>query len=155
MEYSYVAYTEDKKMVKGRISAANDETAINILGYGGYQVVSLKQAGTSFTTGRLAATFSRIKPQEIVMFSRQLALLLESGTDISTSFDLLQSQTTNHTLKKTLSQVATDIRGGSLLSTALAKHPRLFSKIYWKSCSGRWPTTWKNRLSLRRRSKVP
>jgi type IV pilus assembly protein PilC len=130
MEYSYVAYTEDKKLVKGHISAANDETAINILGYGGYQVVSLKQAGTSFTTGRVAAAFSRIKPQEIVMFSRQLALLLESGTDISTSFDLLQSQTTNRTLKKTLSQVASDIRGGSLLSTALAKHPRLFSKIY-------------------------
>jgi type IV pilus assembly protein PilC len=130
MEYSYVAYTEEKKLVKGHISAANDETAINILGYGGFKVVSLKQAGTSFTTGRLAASFSRIKPQEIVMFSRQLALLLESGTDISTSFDLLQGQTTNRTLKKTLSQVATDIRGGSLLSTALAKHPRLFSKIY-------------------------
>jgi type IV pilus assembly protein PilC len=130
MEYSYVAYTEDKRVVKGRVAAANDEMAMNILGYGGFQVVSLKPAIASLSTGKLGAMFARIKPQEVVMFSRQLALLLESGTDIATSFDLLQSQTTNNTLKKALSQIATDIRGGSLLSTALAKHPRIFPRVY-------------------------
>jgi type IV pilus assembly protein PilC len=130
MQYNYVAYTEDKRTVKGRISAANDETAVNILAYGGYQVVSLKQAAPSFNTERIAAAFSRLKPQEVVMFSRQLALLLESGTDIATTLDLLQNQTTNRTLKKAIAQVATDIRGGNLLSTALAKHPRVFSRIY-------------------------
>ncbi len=130
MEYNYVAYTEDKRMVKGRVSAANDETAINILAYGGYQVVNLKQAAPSFNTERIAAAFSRLKPQEVVMFSRQLALLLESGTDIATTLDLLQNQTTNRTLKKAIAQIANDIRGGTLLSTALAKHPRVFSRIY-------------------------
>jgi type IV pilus assembly protein PilC len=130
MEYNYVAYTEDKKMVKGRVSATNDETAINILAYGGYQVVSLKQAAPSFNTERIAALFSRLKPQEVVMFSRQLALLLESGTDIATTLDLLQNQTTNRTLKKAVAQITNDIRGGNLLSTALAKHPRIFSRIY-------------------------
>ena len=130
MEYNYVAYTEDKKMVKGRVSAANDETAINILAYGGYQVVNLKQAAPSFNTERIAALFSRLKPQEVVMFSRQLALLLESGTDIATTLDLLQNQTTNRTLKKAVAQITNDIRGGTLLSTALAKHPRIFSRIY-------------------------
>jgi type IV pilus assembly protein PilC len=64
------------------------------------------------------------------MFSRQLALLLESGTDIATTLDLLQSQTSNRTLKKAVAQIANDIRGGTLLSTALAKHPRIFSRIY-------------------------
>jgi type IV pilus assembly protein PilC len=130
MQYNYVAYTEDKRTVKGRISAANDETAVNILAYGGYQVVSLKQAAPSFNTERIAALFSRLKPQEVVMFSRQLALLLESGTDIATTLDLLQNQTTNGTLKKAVAQIANDIRGGTLLSTALAKHPRIFSRIY-------------------------
>jgi len=130
MEYSYVAYTEDKRTVKGRVSAANDETAVNILAYGGYQVVSLKQAAPSFNTERIAALFSRLKPQEVVMFSRQLALLLESGTDIATTLALLQNQTTNGTLKKAVAQIANDIRGGTLLSTALAKHPRIFSRIY-------------------------
>jgi type IV pilus assembly protein PilC len=133
MEYNYVAYTEDKKMVKGRVSAANDETATNILAYGGYQVVSLKKAASpfnSFSTGRIAAAFSRIKPHEVVMFSRQLALLLESGSDIATTLDLLQSQTANRMMKTAVAQVANDIRGGTLLSTALAKHPRIFSRIY-------------------------
>lgn len=64
------------------------------------------------------------------MFSRQLALLLESGTDIVTSLELLQSQMTNRTLKRVLGEVATDIRNGSSMSVALSRQPRAFSQMY-------------------------
>ena len=67
------------------------------------------------------------------MFSRQLALLLESGTDIVTSLELLQAQTTNRGLKAIIGQVASDIRGGTSLSTALSKHPRAFPEIYHRT----------------------
>ena len=130
MEFSYVAYTEDKKMVKGRITAANDEMAMNLLGYGGYEVVNLKPVSAILTTGKFAAAFTKIKAQELVMFSRQLALLLESGTDIVTSIELLKNQTTNKLLKKALDNVVSDIRGGTSLSNALFRHPRVFNKVY-------------------------
>jgi len=130
MDYSYVAYTEDKKLIRGKISAANNEMAMNLLGYGGYQVVSLKPTGVNFSTGRLAAALTRVKATEIVMLARQLALLLESGTDIVTAIDLLHAQTSNNVLKKALNQVVTDIRGGTALSAAMAKHPRVFSKVF-------------------------
>jgi type IV pilus assembly protein PilC len=64
------------------------------------------------------------------MFSRQLALLLQSGTDIVASLELLQTQVTNHTLKRALGDVVADIRGGSSLSAALRKHPNIFSNVY-------------------------
>jgi len=67
------------------------------------------------------------------MFSRQLALLLESGTDIVTSLELLQSQVTNRTLKRVIGEVASDIRGGSSLSSALSKHARAFPEIYHRT----------------------
>jgi len=120
-------------LVKGRLSATNEEAATSLLSYGGYQVVNLRTITPFFNMESLAARFSRVKPAEIIMFSRQLALLLESGTDIVTSLELLQSQTTNHTLKGVLGEVASDIRGGTSLSSALGKHPRAFPEIYHRT----------------------
>jgi len=130
MEFQYVAYTEDKRLVKGKLSATNEEAAINLLSYGGYQTVSLKEVAPFFNLQKIAARFSRVKPREVIMFSRQLALLLEAGTDIVTSLELLQSQVTNRTLQVVLGEVASDIRGGSSLSAALSKHPRAFPELY-------------------------
>lgn len=130
MEFQYVAYTEEKKLVKGKLSATNEEAALNLLSYGGYQTVSLKEVVPFFNLQKLTVRFSRVKPREIIMFSRQLALLLESGTDIVTSLELLQSQVTNNTLRTVLGAVAADIRGGSSLSAALIKHPRAFPELY-------------------------
>lgn len=130
MDYRYVAYTEDKRLVKGKLSATNEEAALNLLSYGGYQTISLKEIVPFFNLQKVAARFSRVKAREIIMFSRQLALLLESGTDIVTSLELLQSQVTNHTLRGVLGEVAADIRGGSSLSAALIKHPRAFPELY-------------------------
>jgi type IV pilus assembly protein PilC len=133
MDYQYIAYTADRRLVRGKLSATNEEAATNLLNYGGYQVVSLKQVTPFFNAEKLLASFSRIKPREIIMFSRQLALLLESGTDIVTALELLQNQTTNRTLKGILGEIASDIRGGSSLSAALSKHPRAFSELYHRT----------------------
>jgi type IV pilus assembly protein PilC len=133
MDFAYTAYTEDKRLVKGRVSALSEEAATELLSYGGYRVVSLKTSLPLINKEKLLARFSRIKPAEIVMFSRQLALLLESGTDIVTALDLLQNQITNQTLKKIIGEVSSDIRGGSSLSKALGKHPRAFSAMYSQS----------------------
>jgi len=133
MDFVYTAYTEAKQLVRGKVSASSEEVAGELLSYGGYRVVSLKEVVPFFNTEKLLSSFSRIKPGEIVMFSRQLALLLESGTDIVTSLDLLQEQVDNPTLKKTIGEVASDIRTGSSLSIALSRHPRAFSEMYYRA----------------------
>jgi len=130
MDFAYTAYTEDKKLVQGKVSAISEEAASELLGYGGYRVVTLKKVVPLFNKEKLLASFSRIKPAEVIMFSRQLALLLESGTDIVTSLDLLQDQITSQTLRNIVGEVASDIRGGSSLSMALDKHPQAFSPMY-------------------------
>jgi len=135
MDFAYIAYTEDKKLVKGKLSASSEEMATQLLNYGGYRVVNLKKVVPFFDSEKFMSRFARIKPAEIVMFSRQLALLLESGTDIVTALDLLQEQITNNTLKKTIGEVASDIRAGSSLSVALSRHPREFSSMYYRAIS--------------------
>lgn len=136
MNFTYVAYAEEeKKLINGQVSATTEESATELLAYGGYRVLSLKSVRPWFDKERLQAFFSRIKPTEIVMFSRQLALLLESGTDIVTALDLLRNQLTNQTLTKIVTEIASDIRGGSSLSTAMSKHPRAFSPMYYRAIS--------------------
>jgi type IV pilus assembly protein PilC len=133
MNFAYTAYTEDKRLVKGKVSASSEDAATELLNYGGYRVVSLKAAVSLLNKEKLLSIFSQIKPTEIIMFSRQLALLLESGTDIVTSLDLLQNQIENQFLKKTIGVIASDIRSGSSLSVALSKHPRAFSSMYYRA----------------------
>jgi len=136
MNFTYVAYAEEgKKLINGQVSATSEESATELLAYGGYRVLSLKSVRPWFDKERLQAFLSRIKPAEIVMFSRQLALLLESGTDIVTALDLLRDQLTNQTLTKIVTELASDIRGGSPLSAAMSKHPRAFSAMYYRAIS--------------------
>lgn len=131
MDYTYLGYGEDRRIVKGSISAASERAAVDMLANVGYQVVSLKPM-TRFLPDFSKLLQGKVKPAEIITFSRQLALLLESGVGIVQSLELLGNQTSDKQLKKVLVEVVSDIRGGNSLSAALAKHPEVFSTIYHK-----------------------
>ena len=136
MEYSYLGYAEDKEIVRGAISAPSMQIAEQILARSGCRVISLKPATTFMPEWyKLLPFLFRVKPGEIISLSRQLALLTESGVDIVTSLELLQGQTTNRVLTRTLGEIVSDLRSGKQLSTALDKHPRVFPTIYRRSLS--------------------
>lgn len=135
MDYSYVAYNKDRRLVKGKLSASNYGAANSLLGSSGYQVLSLKAQASLLNSEKLNMTLGKVNPKEIIMFSRQMALLLSSGTDIVASLELLQTQVPNKELKKKLGEVAADIRGGSSLSNAMRKHHRVFPALYWRAIS--------------------
>ena len=106
-----------------------------MLAYAGYRVISLRPRAQLFGFDKLLARFFRVKPAEVMLFYRQLALLLESGISIITALELLQGEMSKRTLKKVLGQVIADLRSGNQLSVALAKHPRIFSPIYCRLLS--------------------
>jgi len=135
MVYQYVAYNESGEVVRGRLPAPNEEAATDLLGYAGYKAISLKPQVPFLNLDKLLANLFRVKPSEIILLYRQLAILLESGTDIVASLELLQEQTVNHTLKRVLGEVISDLRKGNQLSIALGKHPQVFSSIYCRLLS--------------------
>ena len=100
MEFSYVAYNKDRKLIKGKLSASNESAASNLLGSSGYQVLSLKAQSSFLNSEKLNMTLGNVNPKEIIMFSRQMALLLSSGTDIVASLELLQTQVADRSLKR-------------------------------------------------------
>lgn len=131
MDYSYVAYDAELKLTKGMISAASDTVANQVLAKRGYRVLRLKPLQPLLPTlSRLFPSLSRPNTSEIVTFSRQLALLIQSGISITRALDLLAAQTTDKRLQNVLRQISSDIRGGTTLSAALAKHPSAFPAMY-------------------------
>jgi len=135
MDFQYTAYTSEKKLIKGKIAAPDEEKAVGQLNAVGYQVLSIKGLN-SLANLRKTLDFSftsQVKPQEIILFSRQLAILLESGIDIVTAIDLYRSQAVNKVFRKTLDEIIADLRGGTSFSGALAKFPKIFPTMYCRT----------------------
>ncbi len=135
MLYQYLAYKEDGQIVKGKLSAASEEAATELLGYAGYRAVNLKLSTPFLDVDKLTAGLFPVKPNEIILFYRQMAMLLESGIDIIAALELLRLQAVNRSLKKVLVEVIADLRSGSQLSTALAKHAAVFPPVYCRLLS--------------------
>ena len=129
-QYQYVAYNEKGGVVKGKVSAASEEAATELLGYAGYQTMSLKQYVPFFNPDKLLDSMYQVKTPEVVLLYRQLAMLLESGTNIGASVEMLAEQASNRLLKKALRAVVADVRGGNQLSASLAKYPKIFPASY-------------------------
>jgi type IV pilus assembly protein PilC len=135
MDYQYVGYTGDKKLVKGKVAAPDEEKAVGQLNSMGYQVISIKSLGSMGKLGKsLDFSFTaQVKPKEVIMFSRQLAILLESGIDIVTAMDLFKTQASNKIFKDMIGEIIADLRGGTSFSDALAKYPKVFPTIYCRT----------------------
>ena len=135
MVYQYIAYNEKGDVVRGKLPAADEEAATDLLGYAGYQAISLRPYVPFLNVEKLSRSLFRVKPAEIILMYRQMAMLLESGIDIVASLELLQEQSVNRALKRVLGEVISDLRGGNQLSRALDKHPQVFPPIYCRLLS--------------------
>ncbi len=130
MEYEYIGYNADRRVVKGRITSETEKSANDRLTQGGFQILSIKPINSFLATS--INLRPSVKQEEIIMFSRQLALLLESGIGIVQGIELLKVQTTNKGFASMLEKIVNDLRSGSPLSAAMEKHSSAFSKMYCK-----------------------
>jgi type IV pilus assembly protein PilC len=73
---------------------------------------------------------NRIKTKEKVVFSRQLATLINAGLPLVQSLRNVVTQTENKAFQMVINKVISDVEGGIALSEALAKHPNVFSPVY-------------------------
>jgi type IV pilus assembly protein PilC len=135
MLYQYIACSESGEIVKGKLSAAGEQGIADILSYAGYRLINLRPYVPFFSAGKLTAGFFPVKPNEVIMLFRQLALLIESGVNIVTSLELLKEQIANRTLKKVVNEVIADIRAGNQLSVAMSHHPEIFSPMACRTLS--------------------
>ena len=129
--YRYEATTGQGQLVKGTIKAVGEIEAERLLIQQGYRPVNVEVVPSMWSLEEALPTLFRIKPQDVIVFSRQLATLLRSGFSLLPALEILRGQaTTGRTFKKTLESIVDDLRGGNSFSQAVSKHPKAFSEIY-------------------------
>jgi type IV pilus assembly protein PilC len=74
--------------------------------------------------------FSRVKPADLAVATRQLSTMVSSGVTILRSLSVLEAQTQSKLLQSTLAAVRRDVEAGLLLSAALERHPKIFNTLY-------------------------
>lgn len=79
---------------------------------------------------RLPAFLNRVKPKQLMVFTRQLATLVDAGLPLVRSLEVLDKQEKHPSLKRALREMADAIQSGSTFAEALAQHPRIFNKLY-------------------------
>lgn len=130
MPYRYIAYEQGGEEKQGILQVEQEETAERILYERGLTIAKLTRIGARFDLAKWFPTFFGPKTREVVVFSNQLANLVESGVALIPALDLIAEEVTSKSLKKVLHEVIDDIRQGSAISTALAKHELVFPPIY-------------------------
>jgi len=132
MRYIYYAYTEDKKIKRGTISADSPKAGEEALLRMGFQrVLNLRRVGLRNKLKRSPTlSFSSVTGTDILEFSRELASLLHAGISIITALQLLERETRKTALKAVIAEILSDLRGGKSFTQAISKHPKVFSTTY-------------------------
>ncbi len=123
--YSWSGKDKTGKKLKGEIKAKSQTIARSELRR---QNITVKRIGKKgkplFSSGK------KISPQDISLFSRQLATMMESGVPMVQSFEIIEGGQKNPNMAKLLNKVKTDIQSGLSLSESLSKHPVQFDELY-------------------------
>jgi type IV pilus assembly protein PilC len=131
MAFKYKVYTADKKIVQGKLDVADEKLAEDTLYTAGYaRVLSLEKIPEKVEIENLIPSLFGVKPREVIDASNQLATLIQSGISLLSSLRLLGGQTEKTALKKLFNGLADAIQGGSSLSQALTRYPRVFNNTY-------------------------
>lgn len=128
--FAYQAKDLDGRTIRGMVEAPSHDVAVEILTERSLTPLSLEEKRISRFAWLAAAQISRIKNKDIVIFSRQLAVMASATVPIVQSLRILEKQTDNPKLKVIVSEIADEVEGGAKLSAALGRYPDVFSDFY-------------------------
>ncbi len=126
--YRYQAQTRDGRLVTNTIEAVNLNLAIDTLTASKLKILEIKPV--RFDPFAVFAALGKVDRESIVMMTRRMVALVRSGLAVDRSLQVLHEQEEDQRLKPILASVLHDIRVGSTLSWAMAKHPVVFDSLY-------------------------
>ncbi|MEE9201873.1 MAG: type II secretion system F family protein [Dehalococcoidia bacterium] len=131
VNFRYVAIDPQGREVRGTVKAVTDLAAQQMLAERGFRTMSLDVAPSALAPEQLFPTLFQVKPRDIIVFSRQLATLLQSGLTLLPALELLQGQAAgSRQFRRVVARIMNDLRTGYAFSEAVARHPQVFSDIY-------------------------
>jgi type IV pilus assembly protein PilC len=136
--YAYTAINADGLELRGQVQATTLSAAREQLRVQGLLAELLEElpggAAASVDAAGQAASASGskkgVKARSLQVFSRQFATMIDAGLNVVTALSILEEQTDDVRLGAVIGEVRADVERGALLSEALARHPKIFSRIY-------------------------
>jgi type IV pilus assembly protein PilC len=125
--FVYVAReTASGREIRSSVEAATEQAAVAALLNRNMLVVSIQEK-----IGRKGRTAGgKVALMDLVIFTRQLATMIDAGLAMVQSLQALAEQTTNKVMRDVIKDVCTRVEGGDSFSEALAKHPKVFNRLY-------------------------
>ena len=128
--FSYQARDPSGKIVSGIQDALNEDSAVTSLMSRGLMVLSLQQKAAASRTRKKAWT---VKETDLVLFTRQLSTMIEAGISLVQAMTALYDQCDpkrQRNLRHIISDVTTRVQGGETFHESIAKHPRVFDRLF-------------------------
>jgi type IV pilus assembly protein PilC len=128
--FSYQARDMSGKIVSGIQDALNEDNAVTSLMSRGLMVLSLQQKSVASKTRK--KTWS-VKETDLVLFTRQLSTMIEAGISLVQALTALYDQCDpkrQKSLRYIISDVTTRVQGGETFYESIAKHPRVFDRLF-------------------------
>jgi type IV pilus assembly protein PilC len=125
--FAYVAReTASGREIRSSVDAATEQAAISALLNRNMLVVSIQEK-----VGKKGKTAGgKVALADLVIFTRQLATMIDAGLAMVQSLQGLADQTTNKVMRDVIKDVCTRVEGGDSFSEALVKHPKVFNRLY-------------------------
>jgi type IV pilus assembly protein PilC len=127
LTYTYTALNPTTgQKIRAEIEADNEKNAAKLL-------IDRGLAPLDITIKKQKAVHNlsrRIPNKQRVVFSRQLATLINAGLPLLQSLNTVMNQTKNNVLKDIIARIIADVEGGTTLAAAMAKHPLVFDNVY-------------------------
>jgi type IV pilus assembly protein PilC len=125
--FAYVAReTATGREIRSSVDAANEQAAISALLNRNLLVVSIKEKATK--KGRTGG--GKVALADLVIFTRQLATMIDAGLAMVQSLQALAEQTTNKVMRDVIRDICNRVEAGDSFSEALQKHPKVFNRLF-------------------------
>jgi type IV pilus assembly protein PilC len=128
--FSYQARDPSGKIVSGIQDALNEDNAVASLMSRGLMVLSLQKKAVA---SRSRSRTRNVKETDTVLFTRQLATMIEAGIPLVQALTALYEQCDpkrQRNLRQIISEVTSRVQGGETFHDSIAKHPRIFNRLF-------------------------
>src|SRR3989338_5525489 len=130
MKFEYRAADEQGRHQEGVIQASSEQAALQVLDRHGLYITRLHELKEEPLYARRISFLDRVSEKEVMLFSRQLAIMFRSRVSLVDSLSTIGSQLKSKSFRRRISQISQDVEAGTAFSDALAKHPDIFSSFY-------------------------
>jgi MSHA biogenesis protein MshG len=128
--FSYRARDGAGMLITGRMEADARAAVAERLMQTGYVPTAIESAWAFSPLQKLSSVFHRVRPDDLILFTRQLETLIRAGVPLLDSLDILGKQGGTRILQQVILAVSRDIEAGHAFSDALAKHPHAFPEVF-------------------------